>query len=216
MLAMSERINSLFVGVLAVLDGGYIFIIALALELILFTAVILLSCLKRLYSLKKRGWYFISALAVLGLELSFLSFTGELGFFYFTLAFTLGLWCAVFLIPERRLKVSDKQRELARQLDEKALRVESDLQEEGERAPTPQPLPAGLDETARFELDFQHVKLVIQKLEYYPLCASDKKLVRELEENICQAENEGFTHALKNKINDGLGALLKIMSKYGV
>ena len=64
--------------------------------------------------------------------------------------------------------------------------------------------------------DFTHVKSVVERLTYFPLTASDKKQVQELERTIVRAENGEDTPELKNKINDGLGALLKIMSKYGV
>ncbi len=66
------------------------------------------------------------------------------------------------------------------------------------------------------EIDFTHVKNVIERLNYYDLGASDKRVVSELTYNVSLAERGEYTPDLKSKINDGLGSLLKIMSKYGV
>jgi hypothetical protein len=64
--------------------------------------------------------------------------------------------------------------------------------------------------------DFTHVKSVMDRLEYFPLTPADKRQVKDLEVTINMAERGEPNPDLKNKINDGLGALLKIMSKYGV
>lgn len=61
--------------------------------------------------------------------------------------------------------------------------------------------------------DFSHVKSVIERLNAFPLSTGDRKQIKELENAIVLIENgaeEDF------EINDGLGALLKIMAKYGV
>ena len=67
-----------------------------------------------------------------------------------------------------------------------------------------------------FELDFQHVKNVISRLDYYELKDSDKRQVKELENALLSAERGAFDLDVKSRINEGLGALLKIMSKYGI
>lgn len=64
--------------------------------------------------------------------------------------------------------------------------------------------------------DFTHVSNVIERLNAFPLTPNDKKQVKELEFNIRALKTQGNSQGLKSKINDGLGALLKIMSKYGV
>jgi hypothetical protein len=66
------------------------------------------------------------------------------------------------------------------------------------------------------ETDFTHVKNVIERLSFYPLSPNDKKQIRELKENVFFAETDGVTDPLREKINEGLGNLLKIMSKHGV
>jgi hypothetical protein len=65
-------------------------------------------------------------------------------------------------------------------------------------------------------LDFTHVKNVLKRLDYYSLNPTDKRQVRELETLIFKAENGEQSKEIKQELNDGLGALLKIMSKYGV
>ncbi len=66
------------------------------------------------------------------------------------------------------------------------------------------------------EIDFSHIKGILTKLEYYPLKEQDKKSAKDLEKAILEAEENGMDKALKQTINDGLGALLKIMAKYAV
>ena len=66
------------------------------------------------------------------------------------------------------------------------------------------------------ELDFSHVKRIINKLEYYSINNQERKQAKELMQAVELAESKGQTPELKEKINEGLGALLKIMSKYAV
>ena len=47
------------------------------------------------------------------------------------------------------------------------------------------------------------------------LSQGDRKTIKELELNVLGAENGDDRIETKRKINDGLGALLKIMAKYG-
>ena len=66
------------------------------------------------------------------------------------------------------------------------------------------------------EIDFSHIKGILERLDYYPLKDQDKKSAKELEKAILDAEENGLDMALKQTINEGLGALLKIMAKYAV
>ncbi len=61
--------------------------------------------------------------------------------------------------------------------------------------------------------DFSHVKNIIERLNAFPLTAMDKRQIKDLENAIILIENgqqEDYG------INDELGALLKMMAKYGV
>ncbi len=73
--------------------------------------------------------------------------------------------------------------------------------------------------TARFtvpEVDFTHVRNVMERLDYFGLSQTDRNAVNQLKTTLAEAESFGIDDALKGKINDGLGQLLKIMSKYNV
>jgi Ca2+/Na+ antiporter len=212
---MSEKIYYLMQAVMRKVDGGYLFIAFLGLELALFITVLLFSVLKDDYKITKRAWYFCLSTAIIFLELAFMSLNGTIELFYLLVGITLLFYTVTICIPTKNAKVKNSQRELARLIDQSVkMATEKEKPELEKIEPTvEEEQDASIND---FELDFQHVKLVIQKLEYYPLTASDKKVVRELEDSIYQAQTYGFTHPLKIKINDGLGALLKIMSKHGV
>ncbi len=64
--------------------------------------------------------------------------------------------------------------------------------------------------------DFSHVKNIIARLDGFGLSVADRKQVNDLQTYIARAENGEIIPDVKRRINDGLGALLKIMSKYGV
>lgn len=66
------------------------------------------------------------------------------------------------------------------------------------------------------DIDFSHVKNILKRLNYYTLNESEKSCVDRLNADVIKAENGKVDNALKSDINDGLGFLLKIMSKYGV
>ncbi|MBQ8196864.1 MAG: hypothetical protein IJZ73_02255 [Clostridia bacterium] len=73
-----------------------------------------------------------------------------------------------------------------------------------------------LDETQEIkDVDFSHVKNVIDRLSYFNLTSNDRRQIKELELSLIDAETNGYTIDVKEKINAGLGSLLKIMSKYG-
>lgn len=66
------------------------------------------------------------------------------------------------------------------------------------------------------EIDFSHVKNIIERLKYYNLNTSEKKQIKDLLSDVREAECGNDTEEKKNSINEGLGGLLKIMSKYHV
>ncbi len=65
------------------------------------------------------------------------------------------------------------------------------------------------------DLDFAHIRSVISRLDYFSLSTADKRVVNELELALNEGERGNDAFEIKERINDGLGALLKIMSKYG-
>ncbi len=136
--------------------------------------------------------------------------------FLFTVAFFLVYSSILLLIPDKKIKISKKQKEFVRFLDDcaKGYSVKKDDIEE---KPCESIKTVYEQENVKYDddLDFSHVKNILSRMEYYNLTPNDKRQVKDLECAINQGEIQ-LTPSLKEKINDGLGALLKIMSKYGI
>lgn len=227
---MTERFLLFFSYVDKNLGGAGVFLISVAVIFILAVVAVLLAIFKSNFDLKKRSWFFLCSLAVILFEYA-LSFYIEnsQGFTFFSAAVFL-----VFSIPVISIKKKDnaKAKELVRLLDQKILKandmpkafdeVEEPIDEVEEQKQVIKPNKstainlAKKEKVAGAELDFTHVKNVMARLDYYGLSPSEKKLVENLKESIVAAENYKLDQNTKSKINDGLGALLKIMSKYGI
>ena len=82
--------------------------------------------------------------------------------------------------------------------------------------PTPplSPTPPASPQSPEINLDFAHVRRVIERLSYFPLTAFDRKQINELESLLILAERGEEPNA-KQKLNEKLSSLLKIMAKYG-
>lgn len=136
------------------------------------------------------------------------------------------------LFKEKTKKITEEQVKLAKFLDKKAIETEpefidgqemvkasADVFSANENLPiTPSRVKEIFDQKRKeeFGLDFSHVKNVLKRLDYFALSPSEKRQVKELEVSLLQAESGEFNMPIKERINDGLGALLKIMSKHGV
>ncbi len=129
------------------------------------------------------------------------------------------LFCPLLLIKKDNYK---EQKSLIKSIDENILgnlkednaQLKNDLSQETRQEILSVKAPKEKDES--LEVDFSHVKNIISRLDYFSLSGADKKAVSNLENTIILAEQKGATKELKEKVNDGLSALLKIMSKYGV
>ncbi len=144
-----------------------------------------------------------------GLELLFDNFT----FTIISLGVAVIYIAIIYCITPKKVIFTEKQLDLARLIDKKA----SDVKQEREVCEKIELKP--FEENIRGEdkeLDFSHVKSVINRMEYYSLGQNDKRQIFELEQALNEAEKNGLNDSIKNRINDGLGALLKIMSKYGI
>lgn len=64
------------------------------------------------------------------------------------------------------------------------------------------------------ETDYSHVLRVIDRLGYYNLSQSEKTTIGKLKNEVMNETSGKGDRSTREKINDGLGALLKIMSKY--
>jgi hypothetical protein len=149
----------------------------------------------------------------------------------------LGLSICLFL-PKKEIKISEEKRSLAQFLDrcvdsknseQNYKNNPSNFVESGGYMPSKvfsSPIISvnnahldGRDKGGKKkdkEIDFSHIKGILNRLEYYPLKEQDKKSALDLEKAILEAEENGLDKNLKQNINEGLGALLKIMAKYAV
>lgn len=64
------------------------------------------------------------------------------------------------------------------------------------------------------ETDYSHVLRVIDRLGFYNLSQSEKTTIGKLKNEVMNETSGRGDCSTREKINDGLGALLKIMSKY--
>lgn len=201
---------------------GYdrIFYIFASIKGVIFTLNLCLSLCVYYYSIKKRLWSLFLLFSMDVFLVGLYSFAGG-GALYIALTLSLSPIAVApqFIIRERVRVVGEKELQLARLLSEKVREGGSAHQVEQEQTipikqvqPQVTGKPQGED---RYGLDFSHVKKVLARLEYFPLSQADKRQVDELNSLIYSAENGAFSEQIKEKINEGLGALLKIMSKHG-
>ena len=210
------------------------FLIATVMGLIGFIVSVFLAIFKANYSLKKR-------LLLVVYLCAFLSFYGAIivicrfsvGLFLMVVGEYVLFSAVVFNIPEKQSFLPEHI-DLARLIDG---RVKEEKQEENasdlievkqeKKVDTLKSSPIFNSENKlnnekptvdnnQLGLDFTHVKNVLKRLDYYSLNPTDKRQVRELETLMFKAENGEQNAEIKCELNDGLGALLKIMSKYGV
>lgn len=122
----------------------------------------------------------------------------------------------VLLLPQKTVETSKEEKEFVKLIDDEIKKQDS--------IPTLKPVLEKIMVKPREavtrektdEMDYSHVKNILERLEFYPLTQADKKQVRELEVSLLEAEKGNGDIEVKTRINDGLGDLLKIMSKYGV
>ena len=211
-----------------------IFILSLSIISILFLVEILRLVFVNRSKLSDRVWYFFAVLGVSGIEYSMAIITGnQTGYSLLTLS--IGF---LYLIPVLTVKNNKnerkKQSDFIKFIDEQISKenvepkkttveynekFESDIEEREipfNKSSAIEYFNKKSKENKVVELDFSHVKNVIERLDYINLSTADRRQVKELQLNVYQAENGVLTGELKTKINDGLGALLKIMSKHGV
>ena len=187
--------------------------IVLAVKAIVFLLNFFLCLFVFYYSIKKRLWALFTVLTVDLFSVGVFSRVGG-GVFYIFTVFSASAICLIpiFVIRERVRVVGEKELKLARLLTSKVkgeediikppIEVQTDIEEKEE-----------IDNG--YGVDFSHVKKVLSRIEYYPLSQADKRQVSELNSLIYSAERGEYSREIKEKINEGLGALLKIMSKHG-
>ena len=171
-----------------------------------FSVDLFLGIFKAGYGIKKRLWFLLFGCGISAWAFSFFR-EREYAFFY--LGLTLILFLFLFVVGEKKRKVTREEKEFIDHIDEE---IERDA---GKESDEPQPVEKTRTKKER-DPDFTHVKNVIKRLSSMDLSTTDRRDVKEFEGVIYQAEKSGEYTALKGKINDGLGLLLKLMAKYGV
>ncbi len=204
-------------------DG--IFIILASVNFIIFLVNLLLSILVAGYGIKKRLWQLPLSICLVLVSFAFSrTYKSDYTLTYLLASFSTLLMIPLMLIREKNFTITKEQRNLVNFIDNN---IKTAIKQE-DKAPlcverlSVDSVEKSLDGTGKsktaldFELDFKHVKNVISRLDYFGLKESDKRQVKELENAILSAEKGDFDLDVKSRINDGLGALLKIMSRYGV
>ena len=208
--------------------------IVLVVLLISWALCFLLALFVHDYSYKKRVWIIPCHLGLIVLAWwAQATSKNAYNFEFLCLGFSAFLCAFIFAIPNANQQIKSEHINLARIFNEQAKISEHNKSEEifslektGDdfkpinelnqikvikACPKEQP-----EEKSYEELDFSHVKRIINKLEYYSINNQERKQAKELMQAVELAESKGQTPELKEKINEGLGALLKIMSKYAV
>ncbi len=199
-------------------DG--VFIVFISLETLSFVLNLIFSCCICDYAIKQRLWQPLFSAFLVFVSAGVCS-VAELGVFitYMLAGYSVLAFIPVVLIRVKSFKITEKQRDLVKFIDSNILETKPTSCKEDCRKIACENFTEKLEDesnVSNFEIDFQHVKSVIARLDYFGLKESDKKQVKELESALMIAERGEFNQQVKVKINDGLGALLKIMSKYGV
>ncbi len=234
--------TELFKAFLASALGEYYGItVTVSLSAVAFSCVLetLISLFAYGYGIKKRIRFFLVAVSAVILQAAAENYGGNSAFTSVTLVICLLLSSIVLSVPVRTKKITEKQRELARFIDGKIKSAaERSLEEEEpkdilvkektdycpvnsrigkERSDAVEILKTvGKKEERRAsDLDIGHIRAVLSRLDYYGLSSADKRIINELNYSLNEAERGNVDLETKEKINDGLGALLKIMSKYG-
>ncbi|MBR5899790.1 MAG: hypothetical protein IKZ38_00140 [Clostridia bacterium] len=211
-----------------------IFVFGLALGVVAFIVNLILLLAKSNYGAKKRIWLYLVFTAVWSAQRSAGLKDGANLLSGYMTGFFILLSLPSVIIPPRQPKTKKRARKIELALDGLPF---SFLGEQNNRPNyQPQPIKESWEDNlkpervfcesnsyeqdpkpvTKEELDFSHVKNVISRLDNFNLSLADKKQVKELEIAIKQAEIGVAPTDVRCKINDGLGALLKIMSKYGV
>lgn len=234
--------TELFKAFLASVFGEYYGItVAVSLSAVAFSCVLetLISIFAYGYGIKKRIRFFLVAASAVILQAAAEKYSGNSAFTSVTLVVCLLFSAVVISVPVRTGKITEKQRELARFIDGKIkIAAERSIEDDGykeiriEEKTEHKPLNSFADrersdaveilktvgkkaERRASDLDIEHIRAVLSRLDYYGLSAADKRIINELNYSLLAAERGNVDLETKERINDGLGALLKIMSKYG-
>ncbi|MBQ7236790.1 MAG: hypothetical protein IJX03_06535 [Clostridia bacterium] len=230
---MTERFSFFIYNLFVALGASGALFIGVIILAVAFITVLGLSLFCRGYSLKKRSWFIFLIIGVSIFVLA-VSLICNNGYGYALIVLSIGV---IFSAPIYSIRVKNKttkeQRDLIRFIDGE-IYGKCDVKKERDlpfTVDTPDKNVSSInckvrdeekvpelktEKSQRVDLDFTHVKNVISRLSFFELSPTDKKQIKDLETAVYSAENGMLTPEIKNRVNDGLGALLKIMAKHGV
>lgn len=201
-----------------ILGDKALLLIVVSMQLIVFFAYVVVWLVKGRLCNKNLLTYGLFSCSIILLERSFSMVTGDSNVLIFALSVNVALLGVLMTLPSKKKKEDIKGVQLARELD---CKYKEQMLEEKKKTTISQPIvqrivPDVQIEREKKQVDFSHVKSVINRLERYNLSQNDQRQVRALENAISNAEKGITDFNTKESVNEGLGALLKIMSKYGV
>ncbi len=217
------------------LDDKYLLIATLfsaAVILISFVLCFILCLVKSGYGFRRRIWFLFASLSVNIFQLGVCLYAKN--FITVILIASLATFCfsVVLFLPIRGISVDKSHKKFINFLDSN-IKSSAEIppmeveKEQTERLHIPlglTPKKSVFDEEIEdreagrkkiSDIDFSHVKKIISRIKELELSPADKRQISELEKNVSQAEFGEYSPEIKSKINMGLGAVLKIMSKYG-
>ena len=227
---MTQIVLSFIKKIPDILSAQKTFVLLLALVISGFVLNVLLIFLVNDYTRKNRVWFVFLSMASVLFQTAWCVYFKISAVYPIALAGVCNfLFIPAFIPSGRRRKLKKEERELARFLEQKiqqAKDVEVPIKENfSTESPLQSQTPFTVDKIVAKPIlppqietppDFSHVKSVLERLNYFPLSPNEKKQAKELEITVRRIESGENTPELKNRVNDGLGALLKIMAKHGV
>ena len=206
-------IENIFEKIIERLGENAVGIIVLTLIAVLFVLFLLLKRHTRSCENKETVLFLLASFSVIFFYRFVLNFFGKSENEFSILS---ALVC-VLAIPIKcvrgKSKKIDGSKEFIKFIDKKI--AEQDQKSIANKLEIESPIEKSQGETVD-GLNLSHVKNILKRLDYFDLTQADRRQVRELETAVFQAEMHFDDLEIKEKLNDGLGALLKIMAKYGV
>ncbi len=210
---MAYNVNQALKGVFSKTDGGILFAVCLSLQVSVFVFRLIAIFAAKSEACVKNFPFVLIGFVEFGVMRVADFYGGETE----GLAVIVAVVAALFCLPFCFFKVERKEEKLYRSAFIKHIDdcIKKETSDETSRELT-EKYVCRQQNPPEDAIDYSHVKGILDRLDYFSLSPSDKKQVRELKTYLAEAEEGEADADLRDKLNDGLGALLKIMSRYGV
>ncbi len=174
--------------------------------------------------------YKIISFSLISFSMAIYFFSGNKNYIAISLLelfYSLILYIPIIFLIDKKRKIKDEEKKLIDLLDDKIKEENVFKRKVEEVLPLPEKFvelknAIGDVKTVKLtekkeaeekEADFSHVKEILEKLKDYSLTQAEKKQVDNLKTVLYEEENSVTS---RNKINEGLNVILKIMSKYHI